>query len=113
MSNHYVLLYIETNIKKRFLKYSDVHLWIIHLEVTGDHKSIQAKAREERRAQDTILWINFIPGVSIVGKLYVVLHFPMRRYTDLAITDVVKLDTGCFLFDIVSLLKRTCSFLFS
>ena len=62
-----------------FLKHADVDLWMIPMELTGGHKGIQAMAKKERRAQDTILWTNSIPGVSIVTELYVVLKYTVQR----------------------------------
>lgn len=96
-----------------FLKHSDVDLWVIHIELTGGHKSIQAKAKEEMRAQDVILWVNSILRVSIGRNLDVVLKYTMKRHTSLTVTDIVKLDASCFLFGIVSLFKRVRSFFFS
>lgn len=89
----------------RFLKHSYVDLWIIHIELRGGHKSIQAKAKEERRAQDTLLWINSVPGVSIVKKLYVVLKYTMKRCTNLAINNIVKLNTAAFWWVLFPYLK--------
>lgn len=44
-------------------------------------------AKKERRAQDTILWTDSIPGVSMVREFYVVLKCTVKRCADLTITD--------------------------
>ena len=74
-------------------------MWIIHseLELRDGHKSLQAKAKEERRAQDTIPWVNSVPGISTVRKSHngIEVHYE-KRCTNLTINDIVKLNTAAF-----------------
>lgn len=99
----------------RFLKHQNVDLWIIHIEPPGGHESIQAKAREERRkkkkkekrrTQNIILWINSIPRVSIVRKLYVALRYTIKRYNNLAITNIVNQTLVAFCLALFLYLKE-------